>query len=257
MDIRTLKDSTGTVFSPKVSADSVYLSGSTTTLTSKLSSVDTSVSGKVDKTSLSTVATSGKYDDLSGTPTIPSKTSQLTNDSGFLTSLPSHTHAQDNNFIYHGNEFNFVPTLSESMALYFNYRQTGGDSGYRISQYNFCNGSSDFCKLYASGFYVSSLRSLKENIKPSLVNAVDLINSQEIVDFNYKSDENKQAKIGLIADDSDPLFLDNKGETVDLYNTCGILMKAVQELSTKVKVLTEKLDSLTSKFGGGGTLLEG
>jgi hypothetical protein len=34
---------------------------------------------------LATVATSGKYSDLSGQPTIPSKTSQLTNDSGFLT----------------------------------------------------------------------------------------------------------------------------------------------------------------------------
>lgn len=36
-------------------------------------------------TGLSTVATSGKYSDLSGAPTIPTKTSQLTNDSGFKT----------------------------------------------------------------------------------------------------------------------------------------------------------------------------
>ena len=95
--------------------------------------------------------------------------------------------------------------------------------------------------LYASGFYVSSLRSLKENIEPTKVNATDLINSQEIVDFNYKADEDKVHKIGLIADDSDPLFLDKKGETVDLYNTCGILMKAVQELSKRVEELEQKL----------------
>ena len=31
--------------------------------------------------------------------------------------------------------------------------------------------------LYASGFYVSSLRSLKENIEPTKVKAIDLINS--------------------------------------------------------------------------------
>ena len=36
---------------------------------------------------LSTVATSGSYTDLSNKPTIPTKTSQLTNDSGFITSL--------------------------------------------------------------------------------------------------------------------------------------------------------------------------
>lgn len=44
------------------------------------------------KNSLATVATTGKYSDLSGTPTIPTKTSQLTNDSGFKTT--------DNNTTY-------------------------------------------------------------------------------------------------------------------------------------------------------------
>lgn len=109
---------------------------------------------------------------------------------------------------------------------------TAGTSGA------YYNGSN----LYASGFYVSSLRSLKENIEPTKVKAIDLINAQEIVDFNYKADEAKAHKVGLIADDSDPLFLDKKGETVDLYNTCGILMKAVQELSKRVEELERKLN---------------
>lgn len=43
------------------------------------------ISGKADKSSLSAVATSGSYNDLSNKPTIPTKTSDLTNDSGFLT----------------------------------------------------------------------------------------------------------------------------------------------------------------------------
>lgn len=43
------------------------------------------VAGKVDSTDLATVATTGAYSDLSGTPTIPSSTSDLTNDSGFIT----------------------------------------------------------------------------------------------------------------------------------------------------------------------------
>ena len=42
-----------------------------------------------DFPSLATVATSGSYSDLSNKPTIPSKTSQLSNDSGFLTSHQS------------------------------------------------------------------------------------------------------------------------------------------------------------------------
>ena len=49
----------------------------------------TNDSGFVIGTSLSSVATSGDYDDLTNKPTIPTKTSDLTNDSGFLTSHQS------------------------------------------------------------------------------------------------------------------------------------------------------------------------
>lgn len=43
------------------------------------------ISGKADKADLATVATSGSYNDLKNKPSIPSKTSDLTNDSGFIT----------------------------------------------------------------------------------------------------------------------------------------------------------------------------
>jgi hypothetical protein len=43
----------------------------------------------VQPNSLATVATSGSYADLTGKPTIPSKTSDLSNDSGFISSLAS------------------------------------------------------------------------------------------------------------------------------------------------------------------------
>lgn len=53
MKVKVLKDTQGNVFTPKVSADSVYLSGSNTTLTSKLSSVDKTLSGKADNFTVS------------------------------------------------------------------------------------------------------------------------------------------------------------------------------------------------------------
>ena len=46
------------------------------------------ISGKADKSELSSVATSGSYNDLINKPTIPYKTSELTNDSGYLNSIP-------------------------------------------------------------------------------------------------------------------------------------------------------------------------
>lgn len=252
-----------------------------------------------DFPALATVATSGSYTDLSNKPTIPSKTSQLTNDSGYLTSLPSHTHSksQITDFpssmpasdvyswakasskpSYSWSEITSKPTIPTKTSQLTNdsgfltsvpshthdylplsggiltgdlklnqYLMINARSGYGTGSANFWyNGNRGMLTggsfgIQCGGFYVSSLRSLKENIEPTKVKATDLINSQEIVDFNYKADEDKVHKIGLIADDSDPLFLDKKGETVDLYNTCGILMKAVQELSKRVEELEQKL----------------
>ena len=88
---------------------------------------------------------------------------------------------------------------------------------------------------------MASLRKWKENIKPTEVKAVEVINNQTIVDFNLKADALKRHKVGLIADDSDPVFLDADRKTVDLYNTCGVLLKAVQELSSEVEELKRKL----------------
>ena len=48
--------------------------------------VATEINSKVNSSSLAKVATSGSYSDLSNKPTIPTKTSQLQNDSGFSTS---------------------------------------------------------------------------------------------------------------------------------------------------------------------------
>lgn len=48
--------------------------------------LSTDLALKADLSSLAPVATSGDYDDLTNKPTIPTKTSDLTNDSGFITS---------------------------------------------------------------------------------------------------------------------------------------------------------------------------
>lgn len=49
------------------------------------------VSQILNKPSLSTVATTGNYSDLAGTPTIPTNTNQLTNGSGYITASSTNT----------------------------------------------------------------------------------------------------------------------------------------------------------------------
>lgn len=55
------------------------------------------------KPALANVATSGAYGDLTGRPTIPTATSDLTNDSGFITTAPPYP--VDSNTVYNGSNF--------------------------------------------------------------------------------------------------------------------------------------------------------
>lgn len=76
---------TGELFAPTPTSeinDSVIAENSTWSS----DKINTELSGKADSSSLASVATSGNYTDLSNKPTIPTKTSELTNDSGFITS---------------------------------------------------------------------------------------------------------------------------------------------------------------------------
>ena len=61
------------------------LSDDVARIISAFTALDTAVAGKAASSSLSTVATSGAYSDLSGKPTIPTAVSALTNDSGYQT----------------------------------------------------------------------------------------------------------------------------------------------------------------------------
>ena len=57
--------------------------------------ITNAISGKANTSDLADVATSGSYTDLSNKPAIPSKTSDLTNDSNFLTTHQDISGKQD------------------------------------------------------------------------------------------------------------------------------------------------------------------
>ena len=99
--------------------------------------------------------------------------------------------------------------------------------------------------IKAKSFIANSARSLKTDIKPTKYNAIDEINKIDVVDFYFKSDNKKEnPKIGFIADDTDPIFSTKEKNSMDLYNTCGMLLKAVQELSEENKELRERIEKL-------------
>ncbi len=285
MNVRTLQDNSGAVFSPKVSADSVYLSGSKTTLTSKLSTMDDTISGKVDSSSLATVATSGAYGDLSGRPSLATVAT-----SGSYNDLSDKPSIGSTNWLNRNDSMTFG---ASGLQYFDNYAKGGSDVSnsnptsdwYQTIRMNHPNGQGYFVdfsicfhsniaafrrmvagsptgwrylvssdspggNIYATGFYVDSSRKVKENIEPTKISGEDMINSVNIVDFNYINDETHAPKVGFIAEDTDPLFSTKERKAMDSANCIGILMKAVQELSLKVKNLTSELETLTSKIGG-------
>ena len=95
-------------------------------------------------------------------------------------------------------------------------------------------------EVHASAFYQTSSRTFKTNIEPLNISGIDLLNDVNIVTFNYLNDLDNQ-HIGFIAEDT-PKELSTKNQNVmDTNSAVGVLIKAVQELTNKVKELESKI----------------
>lgn len=101
--------------------------------------------------------------------------------------------------------------------------------------------------LNATYFNATSKRSAKENIIPFTQSALDIIDSTLITSFNFIGDEEKAYRIGFIADDTHEYLSTKTHDQLDINNTLGLLLKAVQELREENRELKFRLDSLTGK----------
>lgn len=100
--------------------------------------------GVSGKPSFATVATSGSYNDLSNKPSIPTRTSQLTNDSGFVTSSGSVSYATSSGSANYANSAGSVAWGNISGKPSFDYLPLAGGT----MTGNITIGNSTF---YASG----------------------------------------------------------------------------------------------------------
>jgi hypothetical protein len=153
-----------------------------------------------------------------------------------------------------------------------NYTNSTPDNSFTILSYRYDNGR---CSVYntpltynkastvlslSGSFYASgtitaaSSRKLKENIKYYKDSALDVINSTEVVSFNYKNDEQKAYKVGFIAEDTDPILSTKEKDKIDINNCIGMLIKSIQELSNKVSLLEAQNELLTNKLISNGMI---
>lgn len=99
-------------------------------------------------------------------------------------------------------------------------------------------------EITALAFNGTSTLASKDNVHPYEDSAVDLINTVDIVGFNFKDDEAKTPKVGFIADFTNELLASPDHNKMDLYNCVGLLLKAVQELSAQNSELAKEIDKL-------------
>jgi len=96
----------------------------------------------------------------------------------------------------------------------------------------------------ATSFKATSSRLAKKNIQPTLYNGLDIINKTQVVDYVYREDIENEPHVGFIAEETDPILSSPNQEHMDYTNCIGILIKAVQELSTKVEKLEKEVKEL-------------
>ena len=233
--------------------DGVDVSGLSTTV-SNLSS------------SLSTVATSGSYNDLSDKPTIPTNNNQLTNGAGYTTYTSNQATDTTSPVSFEGVTINGGTDLTlntgawtgektgkiqrHSTHLYFQtdnagnfiFRNSNGTEGVSINASNGAITSQDNITAY------SDIRT-KKDVK-TIENALDKVCAMRGVEYTRKNTEERE--IGVIAQEVKEIVPElvtivkntdsfNEGisdiHTMKYQNTVGLLIEAIKELKAELKEL--------------------
>jgi len=90
-------------------------------------------------------------------------------------------------------------------------------------------------------FFNSSSRESKKEIKPYTDSATEIINSTEIVTFDMESGEHTHIEhIGFIAEDTPQELSTPDHNVMDITNTVGVVLKAIQEIDDRITALQNK-----------------
>ena len=184
------------------------------------------------KPTFATVATSGKYSDLSGTPTIPTNNNQLTNGAGYITSSGSIS----------GNAATATKLATSRTLWGQSFNGSANVSGNMTGV-----GSISCTSVSASGEVTAhSDKRLKSNIKPLEVRG-------ELNPVTYVKDGKES--IGFIADEVKEVYpelvitdesTEEKYLSLNYQQLTAVLYAEIKELKNQIKELNEKVRTMAN-----------
>ena len=197
--------------------------------------ITSAISGKANADSLADVATSGSYTDLTNKPSIPTKTSELNNDSGFLTTHQDISGKQDKS--------NIVTSWSvtTSDAKYPSEKLVKGDldkkvdkvNGKGLSTNDYDNTAKNTVDNLATVATSGSYNDLSN--KPTIPSVVDVVadNNANAVSSNAVYDElilkADSADLASVATTGSYNDLTDKPSLGDFGGTIDVIKKATAE----------------------------
>ena len=132
----------------------------------------------------------------------------------------------------------FSANSAENKTLTINIDASSTPNGGYVTVYDASGG------LNATYFNATSLRASKENIIPFTQSALSVFDTVSICSYNFIDDPDKNYKLGFIADDTHEYLSTKNHNQMDITNTIGLLIKAVQELRQENKELRNLIKGL-------------
>lgn len=102
------------------------------------------------------------------------------------------------------------------------------------------DGSVNYAAIRASTFQNVSSKTAKAGIRSFDESALQILQKTPIKQYRLIADKNQTKRVGFIAEDTNELIAGPGHNVMDVTNTVGLLIKAVQELSQEIKELKSK-----------------
>ena len=119
------------------------------------------------------------------------------------------------------------------------YKGLNGSFGPCWFGFNF--GWASNAGLGGAYFFNSSTREAKKEIEPFTKDATEIIKSTEIVTWDFESNEHTHIEhIGFIAEDTPEELATPDHNVMDIANTLGVVLKAIQEIDNRIIALQNK-----------------